>query len=542
MIPTAAEFGGIFYTRDATVTMIVDVTGAIHPQARLACSLNGIPLQGGGEGIPLPTSCPSDAHAFPATLHLKLYRPESSLAIDVAVPRNVSSLPSSTSFTFSIPIVLDTAAPDVHVLAPMRQRGTTATAAMRLILTRLPSVGDASRVASPEKLWCSLDNAAFSLCELERLTEATASAETNGHFQATVTVEGLTHGNHTLEVMAIDMAGNQQSVTREMFFMNVQALLVGFTGYPRQRLAAGDKATFTLLSRNAVALTCMLNERPHMCTPTPDENGNVMVMLDNIMVGENTFAVEARDEAGNQATTEYRWNVVGGGGQQIIANPIAFTDGGISSSLDWNVQLAGPIVGARCLLVSVKFAGGTTCCNRAFPESLCRDVCLGDGIMDGCADDHVGAFESCMEAEVAAAGAKLQAAVVTDARNGASACPASSFAVTSLGPVTVGHLHLLTVQPAAIATADGTPADGTTIAHWAWAVVPLRTEEAARLAASQRPSTCPGPSGDLVAFAVVGWVAVALLAAVAYRLRARLRVGLMARRLLREEYERHRQV
>lgn len=128
-----------------------------------------------------------------------------------------------------------------------------------------------------------------------------------------VTVEGLTDGPHTLQVTAIDLAGNLSQTASWSWTVDTVAPVVTIMSGPDDPTSE-TSATFEFEAVDAtpVAVTCSLDAAP----PSPCESP---VTYFDLAPGTHTFAVETVDAAGNSGNASWTWTIASlGPGRRIV--------------------------------------------------------------------------------------------------------------------------------------------------------------------------------------------------------------------------------
>jgi parallel beta-helix repeat protein len=281
--------------------------------ATFECSLDGQPFAA--------CTSPVELTGLEVGIHTFAVR-----AIDVA--GNIDATPASHNWTVVTPdALIDTAAPDTVI--------TIGPAGLNANVDVVFEFTGSDNVTLPDQLTfeCALDGGAWESCD---------SPET---------IQGLTYGEHTFAVRAIDAAGNVDATpaTRTWTVVDVIAPDTSIDTTPADPTSS-TSATFTFSADEAGATyECALDGADYSACTSP-------VTYNGLAVGAHTFRVRAVDAAGNADTTPdtYTWMVVATAAPDttITAAPPATTE---STEVIFSFASDQPNVTFECALNGAPF-------------------------------------------------------------------------------------------------------------------------------------------------------------------------------------------
>jgi hypothetical protein len=177
----------------------------------------------------------------------------------------------NTTATAVVPVTVDNTPPD-----------TTLTSTPSDPSNGSPSFGFSS--ADPGTFECSLDGSPFAACSSPHA------------------LTGLASGSHTLQVRAVDLAGNADaSPASHTWTVDATAPTASVTSSPATPSGSAT-AAFSFTASEPATFACRLDGAPYAACTSPRS-------LSGLADGSHTFEVRATDGVGNTGSASYTWTV-----------------------------------------------------------------------------------------------------------------------------------------------------------------------------------------------------------------------------------------
>lgn len=211
-----------------------------------------------------------------------------------------------------------------------------------------------------------------------------------GQGTATVRVDNLTDGIHTLEITCVDAASNghvgdvSNATAHVVLSWKVDTVSPqGFLRtWPRARVTSNTSAAFSVMSddNGMSAFTCVLDGTAGPCTSAPPgTTAEAAVAYHGLSHGAHTFRVVTADAAGNSdaaTAPAFTWYVDTQPPRvhlDQVSHAVGFFPyGSVSTSGDMQLEFSADEEATRfrCRLSVLNFDGRAACCTAAFAATL----------------------------------------------------------------------------------------------------------------------------------------------------------------------------